>query len=246
MTRIAAAATLVLLAGCATTLENEARQAAADGADPGPLIAALGQRYAAIEATKRIFDVSLLEGRRRFSGEGAVEYRADPRRLKADVYGPHGTPIVHVRLSGDDLTVTLPQEGEVLTGQLGDPQFAALTGERALVSPEILGALLGAYDVDRLVDGAVLVAAAADGDRRTLYLGRSDALHALTMRGPEDRLVEYRQARHGRLVVRVQFDDFRSVDGRESPHRVVLRDYVKERQLVIDVTRERKDVSDDL
>lgn len=239
-------ATLVLLAGCATTLEKEARQAAADGVDPDPLVATLSQRYSAIDATKRIFDVALIEGHRRFSGEGAVEYRAEPRHLKADVYGPHATPIVHVRLVGDDLTVTLPQEGKVLTGEVGDPQFAALTGERALVSPEILGALLGAYDIRPLLDGADWVAAAAEGDRRTLYISRPDALHALTIRGTEDRLVEYRQARDGRLLIRVRFDDFRPVDKRESPRRVVLRDYGRERQLVIDVTRERTDLSDDL
>ncbi|MBA3584632.1 MAG: hypothetical protein H0W36_08935, partial [Gemmatimonadetes bacterium] len=51
-------------------------------------MAALAEQFAEIEATKRVFDVTLIEGRRRFSGEGAIEYHADPRRVRADVYGP--------------------------------------------------------------------------------------------------------------------------------------------------------------
>lgn len=233
----------VLAAGCVTTLEQEAREAASRGVDPAPLIEELAGRHAAIETTKRIFDVTLLEGRRRFSGAGAVEYRADPRRLDADVFGPHDTHVLSVRLEGDRLTVRLPREGEVLSGDLGDPRFAELTGERALVSPEILGALVGAYDVRRLVRGADATAAAVDGDRRTLYVRRGDVVHALTLRAPVGHLTEYRQSREGRLVYRVRFDDFQAVAGRESPRRIVLRDYVKERRLVIDVTREHEEVT---
>ncbi|HUP01246.1 MAG TPA: hypothetical protein VM737_06990 [Gemmatimonadota bacterium] len=244
MTRAAWFASLALFAGCVTTLEREASRAAADGIDPEPLIAALAARYEAIEATKRIFDVTLIEGRRRFSGEGAVEYEAEPRRLSADVYGPQSTPILRVRLVGEQLTVALPQEGEVLTGELGDPQFAALTGERALASPEALGALLGAYDVRRLLDGSQWVSAAADGGRRTLYIRRPEEIHALTVFGTEGRLVEYRQGRDGRLLYRVRFEDYRTVDGRESSRHTVLRDFTRDRQLVIDVTREREGDAD--
>ena len=233
----------VLFAGCVTTLEKEALRARDGGIDPLPLIEELSARHRAIDVTKRIFDVTLIEGRRRFAGAGAVEYRADPRRLAADVFGPHDTHVLAVRLEGDRLTVRLPQEGEVLTGELGDARFAELTGERALVSPEILGALVGAYDVAGLAQGADWTAARAEGDRRTLYLQRGDVLHAFTVELPEDRLVEYRQARGGRLVYRVQFDDFQAVGTRESPRHVVLRDFVQERRLVIDVTREHEEVT---
>ncbi|HKY61440.1 MAG TPA: hypothetical protein VJP59_10560 [Gemmatimonadota bacterium] len=231
------------LAGCVTTLEREARRARETGTDPLPLVERLTEQHRAIDTTKRVFDVTLIEGRRRFAGAGAVEYRADPRRLAADVFGPHDTHVLAVRLEGDRLTVRLPREGEVLTGELGDPRFAALTGERALVSPEILGALVGAYDVGRLAADADWMAAAADGERRTLYVQRGEILHAFTVEPPGGRLVEYRQARTGRLVYRVQFDDFQAVGGRESPRHVVLRDYVQERRLVIDVTREHEEVT---
>ena len=239
MSRGGAVVATLLLAGCATTLEGEARRAAAEGIDPEPLIAALAARFEAIDATKRIFDVTLIEGRRRFAGEGAVEYESEPRRLEADVFGPHATPVLRVRLVGDDLTVLLPREGEVLTGKLGDPHFTALTGERALVSPEALGALLGAYDVRALLSGAQWTAAAADGDRRTLYIRRPGEVHAFTLSGAGGRAVEYRQARDGRLLYRVRFEEYRPVDGRESPRHVVLRDFGEDRQVVIDVTRER-------
>lgn len=235
-------ACLELLAGCISTLEREASRAAHEGIDPEPIIAALAEQFAEIEATKRVFDVTLIEGRRRFSGEGAIEYHADPRRVRADVYGPHSTPVVHVALDGDALTVTLPQEGRVLTGELGDPSFAALTGEQALVSPEVLGALLGAYDVRQMIEGAQSMAAAAKGDRRTLYIRQPDAIHALTLSAAGE-LVEYRQARGGRLVYRVRFEQFRPVNGRESPRHVVLRDFIRDRQIVVDVTLEREDLS---
>lgn len=233
----------LILAGCATTLEKEAERARETGIDPLPLIDLLTAQHRAIDTIRRIFDVTLIEGRRRFSGAGAVEYRAEPRRLDADVFGPHDTHVLAVRLEGELLTVRLPREGEVLTGQLGDPRFAELTGERALVSPEILGALVGAYDVGALVGSADWTAAAADGNRRTVYVRNGETLHAFTVEQSAGRLVAYRQARGGRLVYRVEFDDFQAVGGRESPRHVVLRDYVRERQLVIDVTREDEEVT---
>jgi hypothetical protein len=241
----AAAGALVaaVLAGCVTTLEREAGRARETGADPLPLVERLTAQHRAIDTTRRIFDVTLIEGGRRFGGAGAVEYRAEPRRLDADVFGPHDTHVLAVRLEGTRLTVRLPREGEVLTGELGDPRFAELTGERALVSPEILGALVGAYDVGSLVRDADWTAAGTEEERRTLYVRRGEALHAFTVELPEGRLVEYRQARGGRLVYRVQFDDFQPVGGRESPRHVVLRDFVQERRLVIDVTREHEEVT---
>ncbi len=238
MIRIGASLATVLFAACATTLHTEARRAAETGIDPTPLVAELQARYAEIEATKRIFSVTLIEGRRRFAGDGAIEYLADPKTVTADVFGPHDTPVVHVRLVGEMLTVRLPQEGEILTGRLGDPKFAVLTGERALASPEVLGALLGAYDIARLTEDAEWTAAFANGERRTLYIAGAGTIHALTLAGNSSWLVEYRQERAGRLIYRVQFSDFQPVDARHTPRKVVLRDYVKERQLVFDVRKE--------
>lgn len=240
MTRIGASLVTVLFVACATTLQNEARRAAETGIDPAPLVAELQARFAEIDATKRIFSVTLIEGRRRFAGDGAIEYRADPKTLKADVFGPHDTPVVHVRLAGEMLTVRLPQEGETLTGPLGDPKFAALTGERALASPEVLGAVLGAYDVARLTRNAEWTAAFEEGERSTLYIAEAGAIHALTVERNSSRLVEYRQERGGRLIYRVRFSDFQPVDERHTPRRVVLRDYVKERQLVFNVRKEER------
>jgi hypothetical protein len=259
-TRVAglAAAPAWTAAGCGATLERRAQDAAGSGLDPAPLAAELQAQFDEIRATKRIFRVTLLEGRRRFRGEGVVQYRSEPRRLRADIFGPHDTPVLKLTLVGEELTVVLPREGEVLTGTLGDPRFAEAAGERALASPEILGAILGAYEVAPLVEGALLVAAAGDDGERLLYVVRSEAVHAFTLRAappagaPSNggaasgaRLVEYRQGRDGRLVVRVRFEDFAPVDGRWSPRHVVLRDYRKERSLVIDVTREHEDVPAD-
>ena len=56
--------------------------------------------------------------------------------------------------------------------------------------------------------------------------------------------MEYRQARNGTLAYRVTFEDFEPVDERESPRRVVVRDHVRDRWLVLDVTREHEEVAD--
>jgi len=246
--RAATWAAVALCAACAASLERRAREAAAEGVNPDPIVEALASEFDRIEVTKRIFGVTLVEGRRRFHGDGVVQYRAEPRRLRADIFGPHDTPVLRLTLVEDDLTLVLPREGEVVTGKLGDPRFADLAGERALASPEILGAILGAYDVRPLAEGATLVAAAGNGGERVLYVVGETAVHAFTVRDVAAggmRLVEYRQGREGRLVVRVRFEDFEQVDGRWSPRHVVLRDYVKERSLVVDVTREHEDVPED-
>lgn len=242
------ATTTLLLAGCAVTLREEARRAAGEGGPTTPVVEALRTAHDAIDATKRIFEVTLVEGGRRFAGEGALVYEADPRRLVADVFGPHDAHVLHVELVGDRLTVRLPQEGEVMRGELGDPEFARLTGERALVRPEILGALLGAYDIDRLLEGADRVAARGEGERRTLYVVDGEVVHALTIAPPPEDgggpvLVGYRQERDGTPVYRVQFDEFHRVDGRWSPWRVVLRDFAGDRWIVAEVRSERADVS---
>ena len=227
---------------CAASLPREAERAVEAGDDPAPLVAQLAQLHGAIDRTKRIFDVDLVEGRRRFHGEGALSYRETPRAARGDVFGPQSTPVLHFTLFGDTLTVALPQEGEVLRGRLGDPRFAELTGERALVTPEVLGALLGAYDVEPWVERADRVAAGTDDGRRTLYIWDHGALHALTLR--DGRLVEYRQATDGSLAYRVTFEDFEPIDDRESPRRVVVRDYPRDRWLVLEVTREHEEVAD--
>ena len=227
---------------CVASLTSEARRAVEAGGDPGPLVAALASLHDSIDRTKRIFDVTLVEGRRRFHGEGALSYRADPLAARGDVFGPQSTPVLRFTLFGDTLTVELPREGQVLHGRLGDPRFAELSGEEALVTPEVLGALLGAYDVAGWVERADRLAVGTDGDRRTLYIWEGDALHALTLR--QGRLVEYRLARGGELAVRAQFEEFEPVGGRESPRRVVVRDYPRDRWLVLDVTREHEEVTD--
>lgn len=228
--------------GCVASLTSEAGRALEAGRDPGPLIAELADIHDAIDRTKRIFDVTLVEGGRRFRGEGALSYRARPRAARGDVFGPQSTPVLRFALFDDTLTVVLPRENEVLHGRLGDPRFAELTGERALVTPEVLGALLGAYDVGRWVARADRLASATDDGRRTLYIWEGGALHALTVR--DGRLVEYRQGRNGKLTYRAEFEEFERVGGRESPMRVVVRDYARDRWLVLDVTREHEEVTD--
>lgn len=231
----------LLLGSCATTLREEARRAAEGRAvDAGPVVTALEEAWASIEPTKRIFDVTLVEGRRRFAGEGAVTYATRPWRLVAHVFGPHDTPILHLRLDGGILTVRLPRENETLTGELGDPRFARLTGERALVSPEILGAMIGAYDVRRMMEGAERVIATGDDDRRTLYILENGIVHALTIETPTGPLIEYRQDRDDRPVYRVRFERFAETAGRTSPRRIVLRDFVGDRFLVVEVESERE------
>ena len=228
--------------GCMASLTTEAGRALETGTDPQPLVAELSAIHGAIERTKRIFDVTLVEGDRRFHGEGALSYRSRPLAARGDVFGPQSTPVLRFTLFGDTLTVVLPREGEVLRGRLGDPRFAELTGERALVTPEVLGALLGAYDVQRWVERSDRVASAIHDDRRTLYIWEGGALHALTVRG--GRPVEYRQATGGELAYRVEFEDFAPVGGRESPRRVVVRDFARDRWLVLEVSREHEEVED--
>lgn len=228
--------------GCLASLSTEAGRALEAGLDPVPVVAELAAIHDAIDRTKRIFDVTLVEGGRRFRGEGALSYRARPRAARGDVFGPQSTPVLRFALFGDTLTVVLPRENEVLQGRLGDPRFGALTGERALVTPEVLGALLGAYDVGAWSARADRIASATDDGRRTLYIWEAGALHALTVRA--GRLIEYRQGRDGELAYRVEFEEFERVDGRESPRRVVVRDFLRDRWLVLEVTREHEEVTD--
>ena len=246
MRRLAALVAALAVTGCAASLHEEARRAASEGMDPRPLVDRLDEQWRALSSTKRIFDVTLVEGRRRFSGEGVVLYQRDPRRLRLEVFGPHSTNVLHARLVGDSLTVVLPRSGEVLTGAVGDTTFARLTEEEALVSPEALGALLGAWDVQSLVAGARSVSAARDDGRRTLYVVGDRVVHAFTLDADTGLLEEVRWSRDGRLAVRVRLERYRAIGGRASPSRSVVRDFVHDRRIVIEVTTEREEFGDEI
>jgi len=236
--KLGGAAAALAAAGCATTAGGAKARVVVIGGGFGGATAAKYLRM----WSDYSFDVTLVEGNRRFQGEGALSYRARPLAARGDVFGPQSTPVLRFALFGDTLTVVLPREGEILRGLLGDPRFAELTGERALVTPEVLGALLGAYDVRRLMERSDRVASATHDDLRTLYIWETGALHALTVRA--GRLVEYRQATGGELAYRVKFEEFAPVDGRESPRRVVVRDFARDRWLVLEVSREHEEVED--
>ena len=122
--RTASAALGALAAGgCMASLATQADRALDSSFDPGPVVAELAGIHDAIDRTKRIFEVTLVEGGRRFRGEGALSYRATPRAARGDVFGPQSTPVLHFALFGDTLTVVLPREGDVVRARLGDPRF---------------------------------------------------------------------------------------------------------------------------
>jgi hypothetical protein len=121
---------------------------------------------------------------------------------------------------------------------VGDPAFADLAGGRGFTGQEILGGLLGAYDVEALVQGPADTVAWRDGEDLVVALLEEDRAHLFTWGAADSALGEYRQERGGRAAYRVRFSDWRTVEGRRRPFRIDAQDVAGRRTLRATVRRE--------
>ena len=232
-----AAALLALLAGCGATIREEARRA-----EPrlAPELAArlLDGAWSRLDEGKRIFDLRLTGRTRVLRGEGALVYEREPFRLRLDVFGPHATPVFSLAQAGDSMYVRLHEERRFLAGRVGDPAFAELADGRAFTGPEVLGALLGAYEPGALLAGPADTLAYAAGGEWIVTLLEEDRAHRLAFSAADSTLASYRQERGGRLAYRVRFSDYRTLEGRRRPLRVEIEDAAGRRTVRADVRRE--------
>nr|MBA2563851.1 hypothetical protein [Gemmatimonadota bacterium] len=209
---------------------------------PAPTAARLlGRAWDGLEGGKRIFDVRVSERVRVLNGEGAIVYAREPLRLRLDVFGPHSTPLLSLVQRGDSLAVRLHEQRRFVEGTSADPRFAELTEGRAFTGPELVGALLGAYDADRLLQGAADTLAWSAGGEWVVALLERNRAHRFTYAQADSSLRTYRQERGGRLAYRVRFSDYRAVAGRARPFRVELEDVGGRRTVRVDVRRETLD-----
>jgi hypothetical protein len=225
------------IAGCAATIREEAGRAAA-GLPPETAASLLDGAWSRLERGKRIFDIRLADRARVLHGQGAIVYRNDPLRLRLDVFGPHSTEVLALAQEGDSMTVRLPQEDACVSGPVGDPAFGRLADGRTFTGQELLGALLGAYDVSALVRGPADTLAYATGDRWVVALLEPDRAHRFAYAAADSSLLEYRQERGGKSAYRVRFSDYRTVGGKRRPFRVELEDRAERRSIRADVRSE--------
>lgn len=217
------ALTLAGTVACAAAIREEALRA------ESPLPPGLGARllerdWGLLEGGKRIFDIRVSDRVRVLNGEGALLFRTRPTRLRLDVFGPHSTLVLSLIQNGDSMALRLPEEGRTIVAPVGDPAFRELTDGREFTGPELLGALLGAYDVEELVRTDADTVGYVDGGEWVVALLEKDRAHRFGYAAGDSALVSYRQDRGGRPVYRVRFSDWRSVEGRSRPFRIELED----------------------
>jgi hypothetical protein len=233
-------------ASCATTIREGADRAEAHlTADRAAEL--LTAAWRPLERGKRVFDIRLTDRARVLQGEGAIVYEKDPLRLRLDVFGPHSTEVLSLAQAGDSMSVRLPQEREYMAGPVGDPAFGRLVEGRTFTGPELLGALLGAYDATALLSGPADTVAYAAGHDWVVVLLEPHRAHRFTYGRADSTLREYLQEREGKTAYRVRFSDYRRVEGLPRPFRVEVEDKALRRVVRADVRQEtfQADLPDD-
>jgi hypothetical protein len=233
-------------ASCATTIREEAGRAETRlTSDQAAGLLAAG--WLPLERGKRVFDIRLTDRARVLRGQGAIVYEKDPLRLRLDVFGPHSTEVLSLAQAGDSMSVRLPQEREYMAGPVGDPAFGRLVEGRTFTGPELLGALLGAYDVTSLLSGPADTLAYLARDDWVVTLLEANRAHRFTYGRADSTLREYRQERDGKTAYRVRFSDYRAVEGLRRPFRVEVEDEALRRTVRADVRQEtfQADLPDD-
>ncbi|MFN2432197.1 MAG: hypothetical protein ABR599_05160 [Gemmatimonadota bacterium] len=227
----------MLQAGCGATIREEALRAERRLA-PGEAGRLLGRAWSRLEEGKRIFDIRLSERVRVLNGEGALLYRTRPTQLRLDVFGPHATLVLSLAQDRDSMAVRLPEERRVVSGAVGDPAFAELTEGRGFTGHEVLGALLGAYDVEALLGARADTVGFAAGGEWVVTLLEPERAHRFTYARADSALLGYRQERDGRAAYRVRFSDYRDVEGLSRPFRIELQDVEGRRTVRVQVRQE--------
>lgn len=223
-------AALAVCSGCAATIREEAGRAQArlPAASAGRLLA---RAWSQLDGGKRIFDIRLTDRTRVLNGAGAISYAKDPLRLRLDVFGPHATPVFSLAQAGDSMTIRLYEERRFVAGPVGDPAFAQLAEGRSFTGPELLGALLGAYDPSALIAGPADTLAYAAGDEWVVALLQEGRAHRFAYSAADSTLREYRQEREGSVAYRARFSEYRAAGDRLRPFRVELEDVGERRTL---------------
>ncbi len=239
-------AAAVAAAGCAASIREQAGHAEARlSAEQAARL--LDAAWGRLERGKRIFDIRLADRTRVLNGQGAIVYEKAPLRLRLDVFGPHSTEVLALAQAGDSMTMRLPQEQAYVAAPVGDPAFGRLVEGRTFTGPELLGALLGAYDAAALLNGRADTVAYAAGDRWVVTLLEPTRAHRFTYARADSTLREYLQEREGKTAYRVRFSDYRTVAGVRRPFRVELEDAAQRRAVRANVRTEtfRTDLPDD-
>jgi hypothetical protein len=240
-----AAAAALGASGCSATIREAAGRA--ETRLPSAAAARLLDRgWSRLERGKRIFDIRLADRARVLNGEGALVYEKTPLRLRLDVFGPHSTEVLALGQAGDSMTLRLPQERAYVAGPVGDPAFGRLVEGRIFTGPELLGALLGAYDAAALLGGPADTVAYTAGDRWVVALLEPARAHRFSYARQDSTLREYVQEREGKTAYRVRFSSYRAVEGVPRPFRVELEDATQRRTVRADVRSEtfRTDLPD--
>jgi hypothetical protein len=234
---------VLALASCAATIREEAGRA--EQTLPPQLIRRLlGRGWTQLDQGKRIFDIRLSDRRRVLSGEGALSYETRPVRLRLDVFGPHATPVFSLIQVDDSMAVRLYDERRFVSGPVGDPAFARLTEGRTFTGQELLGALLGAYDVPALLGSGGEAGGGSDtlgydaGDEWVVFLIEPGRAHRFGYSKADSSLMTYRQDRGDRPAYDVRFSDYRPVEGRPRPFRIQLEDVPERRTIRVNVRTE--------
>jgi len=191
-----------------------------------------------IISTKRIFKLRVYDDGRTYLAEGALIYK-NPDRLRLDVISPFGDVIVQLSQVGDSLTVILPERGIYMSGGKSDERFRELAESEGLATGEFLGGILGMYDVNDFLDAQSRLYQTEDSDNVILSIEKGKDVYQFTLDREDLKLINYKRGVSGTVIREVKFENFEIVDGINRPFKIVYRDYLKNREIIAVVKKER-------
>ncbi len=207
--------------------------------DPGSVAGKIERAAGRLRTNKQIFRVRLLDKGRTFSGDGALAYRS-PDTLQLSIYGPPFTTLWMQMLSrGDSIVVVLPKDDKVIRASRNDPlPVTRLAGSEGLTDAQFMGAVTGAFWLERFRGpGTVATAAVADGIS-TLRLSEGDTVYEFRYADSLGAVLSFVYYRDGKKRHEVTRGDFHTVNSMSRARKMVYRDYDEDREITVLVGKE--------
>jgi len=140
---------------------------------------------------------------------------------------------------GDSIVVVLPKDDKVIRASRSDPlPVTRLAGSEGLTDAEFMGAVTGAFQVDRFrTSGTTSLASSHDGVSR-LRLVDGETVYEFVFDEGREAVLQFVHYRGGKKRREVTREEFQIIDSLPRARKTVYRDYDEDREITVLVGKE--------
>ena len=236
ITAAAAALAAGLICACSVSMKQSMPGVRVD---PEVVAARIERAAQLLQTDKQIFRVRMLDKGRTFSGDGALAYRA-PDTLQLSIYGPPFTTLWMQTLSrGDSIVLVLPKDDKVIRASRSDPlPVTKLAGSEGLTDAEFMGAVTGAFQVQRFQTAGTSALATSEPGIDRLRLIDGESVYEFVYDTGLEAVIQFVHYYAGKKRREVTREDFHTIDSLPRARKTIYRDYDEDREITVQVGKE--------